>query len=113
MPGYLVKQERISVQGADDLMIRSLLDRQQFSDPDGVAERLGISSAAWPLFGLLWPSGYHLAAGLAARAVVPGQRVLELGCGLALAPTRGNARPPVTPSSPRRCATGKPGSGRK
>lgn len=85
MPGYLVKQERIAIAGTDDLIIRSLLDRQQFSDPDGVAEGLGISSAAWPLFGLLWPSGRHLAAGLAARSIVPGERVLELGCGLALA----------------------------
>lgn len=85
MPGYLLKQERIAVQGADDLTIRSLLDRQQFSDPHGVAERLGISSASWPLFGLLWPSGAHLAAALAVRTRTPGERVLELGCGLGLA----------------------------
>ena len=85
MPGYLLKQERIAVQGADDLTIRSLLNRQQFSDPHGVAERLGISSASWPLFGLLWPSGAHLAAALAVRTLTPGERVLELGCGLGLA----------------------------
>ena len=33
MPGYATKQERIAIAGAADLMIRSLLDRQQFSDP--------------------------------------------------------------------------------
>ena len=85
MPGYQTKQERIAIAGVDDLVIRSLLDRQQFSDGDGAAERLGISSASWPLFGLLWPSGALLAARLGARPVTPGERILEIGCGLALA----------------------------
>ncbi|WP_298834663.1 methyltransferase domain-containing protein [uncultured Piscinibacter sp.] len=85
MPGYLTKQEQIAVAGVDVLVIRSLLDRQQFSDPSGDAGRLGISSAAWPLFGLLWPSGAELAARLARRPVRAAERILELGCGLALA----------------------------
>lgn len=85
MPGYLTKEERIAIAGADDLVIRSLLDCEQFFDPLGEAERLGISSAAWPLFGLLWPSGAHLAARMALRPVCPGERILEIGCGLALA----------------------------
>ena len=84
MPGYQIKQERIAIAGVDDLIIRSLLDRQQFSDPQGVAEGLGISSATWPLFGLLWPSGLRLAACMAQRPVDAGERILELGCGLAL-----------------------------
>ena len=92
MPGYLTKQERIAVAGVDDLVIRSLLDRQQFSDPLGDAERLGISSAAWPLFGLLWPSGARLAARMARRPVTAGERILELGCGLALASLVGHRR---------------------
>jgi len=85
MPGYLVKQELIAVTGVDDLVIRSLLDRQQFSDPQGAASRAGISSASWPLFGLLWPSGAQLAARLALRPVTANERILEIGCGLALA----------------------------
>ncbi len=85
MPGYLVKQERIAVAGVDDLVIRSLLDRQQFSDPHGAALRAGISSATWPLFGLLWPSGAQLAARIALRPVTANERILEIGCGLALA----------------------------
>ncbi len=85
MPGYLTKQERIAVAGVDDLLIRSLLDLQQFHDPDGTAHDMGISSAAWPMFGHLWPSGAQLAARMGARAVRPGERVLEIGCGLALA----------------------------
>jgi predicted nicotinamide N-methyase len=85
MPGYLTKQEDIAIPGAADLIIRSLLDRQQFSDPLGIAEALGISSAAWPLFGLLWPSGMQLAKRMASRPLNAGERVLEIGCGLALA----------------------------
>ena len=85
MPGYEVKQERVAISGVYDLVIRSLLDKQQFSDPQGDAERLGISSSLWPLFGLLWPSGSHLAARLGARKVVGSDRILEIGCGLGLA----------------------------
>jgi len=92
MPGYLTKEERIAIAGADDLVIRSLLDCEQFFDPLGEAERLGISSAAWPLFGLLWPSGAHLAARMALRPVCPGERILEIGCGLALASLVGHRR---------------------
>jgi predicted nicotinamide N-methyase len=85
VPGYQVKHERIDVVGVASLQIRSLLDKQQFADPLGAAEALGISSAMWPLFGLLWPSGFHLAAALACRPVRADERILELGCGLALA----------------------------
>ncbi len=84
MPGYLTKQESITIAGADDLVIRSLLDRQQFSDPHGHADRLGISSAMWPLFGLLWPSSRVLSLAMQ-TCVLDGRRILELGCGLALA----------------------------
>jgi predicted nicotinamide N-methyase len=92
MPGYRTKQERIAIAGVDDLIIRSLLDRQQFFDPLGEADRLGISSAAWPLFGLLWPSGAQLAARIALRPVCAGERILEVGCGLALASLVGHRR---------------------
>ena len=92
MPGYLHKHESIAVTGVDNLTIRSLLDRQQFFDPLGEAERLGISSASWPLFGLLWPSGAHMAARLARHPVTQGERILEIGCGLALASLVGHRR---------------------
>jgi predicted nicotinamide N-methyase len=84
VPGYLTKQETIAISGAADLQIRSLLDKQQFHDPLNLASERGISSAMWPLFGLLWPSGLCLAERLALRSVRP-ERVLELGCGLGLA----------------------------
>jgi len=85
MPGYLLKHEIIEVIGAATLNIRSLLDRQQFADPLGDAQGLGISSAAWPLFGLVWPSGLHLAAAMAIRPLRVAERILEIGCGLGLA----------------------------
>lgn len=85
MPGYLTQVQAVAVAGVADLQIRSLLDRQQYADPLGEAARLGISSAAWPMFGLLWPSGAQLAAHLALRPVQGGERILEIGCGLALA----------------------------
>ncbi len=92
MPGYETKQEQIAVAGVADLTIRSLLDHQQYADPLGAADRLGISSAAWPLFGLLWPSGAQLAARLAAWPVTAGERILEIGCGLGLASLVGHRR---------------------
>ena len=85
MPGYQVRSERVQVDGADALLIRLLLDPQQFADPLGEAEALGISSASWPFFGMLWPAGLHLAAAIARRPVRAGERLLEVGCGLAVA----------------------------
>jgi predicted nicotinamide N-methyase len=85
MPGYLTTQQGVAIKGCPDLLIRSLLDRQQFADTLGQAAALGISSAAWPLFGLLWPSGVQLAAHMVVRPPAPGLAVLEIGCGLALA----------------------------
>jgi predicted nicotinamide N-methyase len=92
MPGYKTKLESIAIAGASDLVIRSLLDRQQFHDPCGAAQRRGISSATWPLFGLLWPSGIQLAIRLALRPVCPNERILEIGCGLGLASLVGQRR---------------------
>jgi len=82
--GYQVKQESIAIDGEENLRIRSLLDRMQYADPLGESEALGISSAVWPLFGLLWPSGQILARVMAHRKV-SNEHILELGCGLALA----------------------------
>lgn len=85
MLGYEVKHTEVAITGTEGLHIRSLLDRQQFADPQGEAEALGISSAMWPLFGLLWPSSQQLASYMMARPVIDSERILEVGCGLALA----------------------------
>ena len=90
--GYQTKQEHFHVEGVDDLIIRSLLDNQQFHDPLGLALHLGISSATWPRFGLLWPSGSRLAERMALRPVNPQERILEIGCGLALTSLVGHRR---------------------
>lgn len=66
-----------------DIHVRLLRDRQQFSDDYGVAERLGISSAIWPLFGQVWPSSEVLAH-LMFDYQLDGQRILEVGCGIGL-----------------------------
>ena len=81
--GYRTRFDTVRGGGAD-LHLRSLLDRNQYHDPDGEAERAGIPAAAWPLFGMLWPSGQVL-AGIMASFEIAGKRILEVGCGLALA----------------------------
>jgi len=70
--------------GDTDIHVRSLRDRQQYADVDGVASKLGISSATWPLFGVVWASG-ELLAHLMNDYEIEGRRVLEVGCGIALA----------------------------
>ncbi len=70
--------------GDMDIHIRTLRDTLQFEDIDGEAKRLGISSATWPLFGVVWPSSQVLAR-LMLDYHVNEKRVLEVGCGIALA----------------------------
>lgn len=70
--------------GETDIHVRTLRDKQQFRDVDGVAARLDISSALWPLFGVIWSSGEVLAH-LMADYDIAGKRILEVGCGIALA----------------------------
>ncbi|MCB1886080.1 MAG: SAM-dependent methyltransferase [Rhodocyclaceae bacterium] len=84
MPGYEVRLQRVGVAHGADLQIRSLLDRQQYSDPLGEAEAAGISAACWPLFGQVWPSAQKL-ADLMQVWEIGSRRVLEIGCGLGLA----------------------------
>lgn len=70
--------------GNADIHVRSLRDNQQFSDDDDIALKLGISSATWPLFGVVWASGEVLAHHML-NYEVAGLRVLEVGCGIGLA----------------------------
>lgn len=69
--------------GTTDIHICSLRDRQQFNDTDGKAEQLGICSASWPIFGVVWPSSIVL-ANVMSDFDLEGKRILEVGCGLAL-----------------------------
>lgn len=83
MPGYDTHIRTLEL-GGHAYRIRSLVDTQQFSDPDLAAERMGISSAQWGLFGHIWPCGRLLAETMAGYDIA-GRRILEVGCGLGLA----------------------------
>lgn len=69
--------------GDADIHLCTLRDRQQFEDPDGVAEELGISSALWPIFGVVWPSSIILTQYID-NFDTGSKRILEIGCGIAL-----------------------------
>ncbi len=66
-----------------DIHLRTLRDNQQFSDDAGEAEDLGISSATWPLFGVVWSSSEVLAHCMFEHDI-EGLRILEVGCGIGL-----------------------------
>lgn len=70
--------------GKYDIHYRTLRDRQQFEDDLGEAKALGISSASWPLFGVVWPAGEILAR-LMLNYDIDSRRILEMGCGIGLA----------------------------
>ena len=70
--------------GGMDIHIRMLRDIRQFQDDSNIAKKLGISSAAWPIFGVIWPSGKVLAH-LMLDYHIQGKRILEVGCGIGLA----------------------------
>lgn len=82
MQNYQTKYETVTINSID-YQICSLKDRQQFYDHEQHAEKLGISSATWPLFGIVWPASRILAATVS-QSELDGKRVLEIGCGIAL-----------------------------
>jgi predicted nicotinamide N-methyase len=67
-----------------DIHLCTLRDKQEFHDPAGIAEDLGISSATWPIFGVLWPSSLVLAHFMDDFEAGK-KRILEVGCGMGLA----------------------------
>ena len=90
MPIIRIRYQTIQIDDFD-IHLRSLWDKQEFSDPLGEAEALGISSAQWSLFGVLWKSSEVLAHEMA-NFPIQGKRILEVGCGLALSSLLLNAR---------------------
>ncbi len=69
--------------GKTDIHVCTLRSRREFHDPNGIAEGLGISSALWPLFGVVWPSSLVLAHYIS-NYDTGSKRILEVGCGIAL-----------------------------
>ena len=67
-----------------DYHLRGLRDVQQCPASVSDLEQFGISSATWPLFGVLWRSE-ELLSHLMLTEELGSKRVLEIGCGLALA----------------------------
>lgn len=82
MAGYETRKLNVRV-GAYQCRIRALSDHQQYADPNGEAERAGICSASWSLFGQLWPASRVLAKAVK-HIDIKNRRILELGCGLGL-----------------------------
>lgn len=83
MPPLRIRYQTIEF-GELDVHLRTLRDRQEFDDPDGAAEKLGVHPASWPLFGVVWESGEALAH-LMQDFEIGGKRILEVGCGIGLA----------------------------
>ncbi|MDO6619599.1 MULTISPECIES: methyltransferase domain-containing protein [unclassified Shewanella] len=69
--------------GDNDIHLCTLRDKQQFSDDNNTAKDLGISSALWPIFGVVWPSSMVLANHMLDYQT-QGKRILEIGCGIGL-----------------------------
>ncbi len=83
MPALRYRYQTLTI-GELDIHVRTLRDQQEFLDCDGLAERMGVSPETWPLFGVIWASGEALAS-LMLTEDIAGKRVLEVGCGIALA----------------------------
>lgn len=82
MPGYETRKLDVRI-GRLQWKIRALSDRLQYADPDQSAEKAGICSASWSLFGQLWPASRILAQTVK-RIDITNRRIIELGCGLGL-----------------------------
>lgn len=70
--------------GDIDIHVATLRDTQEFSDDHHIARDLGISSAMWPIFGVLWAASLTLARRMV-DIDIEGRRILEVGCGIGLA----------------------------
>ncbi len=69
--------------GKTDIHLCTLRDKQEFYDPEQIAEKLGISSSFWSLFGVVWPSSLVLAHFMN-DFDTDSKRILEVGCGIGL-----------------------------
>jgi predicted nicotinamide N-methyase len=83
MPPLRVRYQTVEV-GPYDIHVKVLRDRNQFDDVDGEAASHGVSPEMWPVFGLVWDAGQELARRMVDHDVGH-RRVLELGCGIAVA----------------------------
>lgn len=80
MPSLRIRYQTIEFDDMD-IHLRTLRDLQEYQDEDNRAANLGISSANWSLFGVVWPSSIILAEFLL-NFSLEGKRILEIGCGI-------------------------------
>lgn len=66
-----------------NIHLKTLRDKREFEDPEGIAASLGINSTAWSIFGVGWTSSIVLAHHLH-NMDFGSLRVLEVGCGIGL-----------------------------
>lgn len=66
-----------------DIHLKTLKNKQQFSDDEDEAKDLGINDTLWPIFGVLWPASLILAR-LMDDYSVDEKSILEVGCGISL-----------------------------
>lgn len=77
--------------GKSDIHLRTLRNSQEYSDDEDIAEKLGISSANWSLFGIVWDSSKVL-ANYMFEYEFEDKKILEVGCGIALSSLMLNQR---------------------
>ena len=82
MSNIELKHETIQINNFPYL-ICSLKNNQQYDDEDHESIALGISSATWPLFGIVWPTSIVMALSIH-KTDMAEKRVLEIGCGIGL-----------------------------
>lgn len=70
--------------GQLDVHIRSLRDVQEYEDDNNEALDMGISDSQWSISGVLWPASFVLAS-IMEKKKLHKLKILEVGCGLALA----------------------------
>ena len=66
-----------------DIHVKTLKNKQQYDERCDLNPIVGISSANWSLFGVIWPSARILAT-LMNSYNIKDKRILEVGCGIAL-----------------------------
>lgn len=83
------KMSRVTISGSE-WKLQQFTNRDQFPtllEQGHIGDRVwgaDVPESLWPLSGILWPSGILLAE-LVATKKCDGQRILEIGCGVALA----------------------------
>ena len=83
LPNVRIQYRTLELENCD-IHVRTLRDNLQFGDPEGTAADVGIHSASWPYFGVIWDSSQVLARLMLAHDI-EGKRILEVGCGIGLA----------------------------